>query len=179
MFKLLRVIAVLAMLSSVAVHAAQNTWLENGKPAPQDARRASNGTFGAMLVLTNDWEGFTSRWQQPSPSFEVPKVESVQKGEPVVSAVIFGGCRTDQSGKCSVMGDFRVIDPNGKTYAEKKGVNIWNRPPPPAPQLELSAGGLGVSLDPPDPLGTYTVIARITDRVANKTVEVRTSFLAK
>jgi hypothetical protein len=179
MLKPVSLIAALAILSSASAHAAQNTWLEKGKAATQDPSRASDGTFGIMLVLTDDWDGFTQRWQHPSPGFDVPEVGSIKKGHPLISAVIFSGCRTDQSGNCSVTGDFRAIDPNGKTYADQKGVNIWSSPPPPAPQLELSAGGFGLSLDPPDPLGTYTVMARITDHVANKTLEVRTTFLAK
>jgi hypothetical protein len=179
MLKSLSLVAALAVLPSVPAHAAQNLWIENGRAAPQDMSRASDGTFGIMLVLTDDWEGFTKRWQQTSPGFDIPAVGPIPKGHPIISAIIFRGCRTDQSGSCSLTGDFRAIDPNGKTYAEQKDVTIWNSPPPPAPQLELSAGGFGLSLDPPDPLGTYTIIARITDHVANKTLEVRTTFLAK
>ena len=179
MLKPLSLLAALAILSSAPARAAQNGWRENGKSASQDPSRASDGTFGVMLVLTDDWDRFTQRWQQPSPGFDVPAVGPIQKGHPLISAIIFRGCRTDQGGNCSITGDFRAIYPNGKTYAEKKGVNIWSSPPPPAPQLELSAGGFGLSLDPPDPLGTYTVVARVTDRIANKTLEVRTTFLAK
>jgi hypothetical protein len=178
MLKPLGLVGAFAILSSVPGRAAQNAWLENGSTAPQEASRASDGTLGVMLVLTDDWDGFTKRWQHPSPGVEIPAVRSVQKGHPLISAVIFTGCQPDQSGNCAVTGDFRAIDPNGKTYADQKGVDIWSSPPPAARQLELSAGGFGLSLDPPDPLGTYALIARITDHVAHKTVEVRTTFLA-
>jgi hypothetical protein len=179
MLSLLRFLTALALLSPPSVLAAQNAWLENGKSAPRDPNRASDGAFGAMLVLTDDWDGFTQRWEHPSAGFEVPRVSSIQKGHPLMSAIIFTGCRADPSGNCSVSGDFLVIDPNGKTYADQKGVNIWSLPPPPDRHLELSAGGLGLSLDPPDPLGTYAVIAHVTDRVSNKTLELRTTFQAK
>ena len=172
-------IAALAILLSATAFAAQSSWLENGKSASQDISRASDGAFGAMLVLTDDWEGFTQRWEHPSAGFEVPEVRSIQKGHPLMSAIIFTGCKPDSAGNCSVTGDFRVIDPTGKNYADQRDVNIWSLPPPPAPQLQLSAGGLGLSLDPPDPLGRYVVVARITDHIANKTLELRTTFLAK
>lgn len=179
MLKPFSLIVASAMLLSAPVRAAQNGWLEKGKSASEDPSRASDGIFGVMLVFTDDWDGFTQRWQRPSPAFDVPEVGPVRKGHPLVSAIIFSGCRTDQRGNCSVTGDFRAIDPNGKIYADQKDITIWTLPPPPAPQLELSAGGFGLSLDPPDPLGTYTVIARITDHIAHTTLEVRRTFLAK
>lgn len=148
MFKPLGLIAAMAILAPTPAGAAQDAWLENGKSAPQNPSRASHGAFGIMLVLTDDWEGFTQRWQRPSPGFDVPEITSIQKGHPIVPAIIFRGCKTDQTGKCSVTGDFHAMDPNGKTYADQKGVNIWTLAPPPAPQLELSAGGFGLSLDP-------------------------------
>ena len=179
MAKLFSLIAALAIFPSATAVVAQSSWLENGKSAHQDTSRASDGTFGAMLVLTDDWEGFTQRWERPSAGFEAPEVRSIQKGHPLMSAIIFTGCKPDSTGNCSVTADFRVTDPSGKNYADQRDVNIWSLPPPPAPQLQLSAGGLGLSLDPPDPLGTYLVVVRITDRIANRTLEVRTIFLAK
>lgn len=177
-----KVFCAFAFLSFMSVpafaQAAQSTWTENGNPVSDNQARASNGTFGAMLVLTNDWAGFIKRWEQHTPGFDVPVVDSIQKGQPLMSAVIFTGCQADQSGNCSVSGDFRVIDPNGKTYAQQRGANIWSLPPP-DPNLQLSVESLGLSLDPPDPLGTYLLTATITDRVANKTLELRTTFKAK
>jgi hypothetical protein len=178
MLKILSSITVLAILAAAPALAGQFTWMENGKPASGDSVRASNGAFGAMLVLTDDWEGFIKRWDQATPGFETRAVHSIQKGRPLMSAVIFTGCKPDQTGNCSVTGDFAVIDPNGKTYADQRGANIWSLPPP-DPQLQLSVESLGLSLDPPDPLGTYVLTARITDRVANKTLELRTTFEAK
>jgi hypothetical protein len=176
--KLLNLLAALALLSVAPALAAQSAWLENGKSAPKDPSRASDGTFGAMLVLTDDWDDFTKHWDHPSAGFAVPEVSSIEKGHPLMSAIIFTGCRADQTGNCSVTGDFQVIDPNGKSYADQRGVSIWNLPPPPDRHLQLSAGALGLSLDPPDPLGTYTVVAHVTDRVSNKTLELRTTFQA-
>lgn len=171
--------ALLSFLSIPALaQAMQSAWLDNGNPALANPARASNGTFGAMLVLTDDWAAFTKRWEQPTAGFEVATVHSIRKGRPLMSAIIFTGCHANQSGNCSVSGDFRVIDPNGKTYAKQQGANIWSLPPP-NPSLQLSVESLGLSLDPPDPLGTYVVSATITDRIANKTLELHTTFEAK
>lgn len=170
--------AVLSILSASPAFAGQTTWMDNGKPASEDRTRASKGAFGAMLVLTDDWSGFIKRWEQISPGFEVPAVNSIQKGQPLMSAVIFTGCKPDRAGNCLVTGDFTVLDPNGKTYADQRGAKIWSLPPP-DPQLQLSVESLGLSLDPPDPLGTYVLTARVTDRIANKTLELRTTFVAK
>ena len=178
MQKLLSPFAFLLLLSCPAVaHSIEPTWIENGAPAAADPARSSNGKFGAMLVLTDDWDGFLKRWEQPTAGFWAPTVNSVQKGRPLMSAVIFTGCEADQTGNCSISADFLVTDPKGKTYAEQRGAKVWNLPPP--PELQLSVDNLGLSLDPPDPLGTYIVTAIVTDRVANKTVQLRTTFQAK
>jgi len=132
-----------------------------------------------MLVLTDDWAGFLKRWELPTAGFYMPPtVDSIPKGRPLMSAILFTGCQADKTGNCSVSGHFRVVDPNGKTYADQQGANIWSLPPP-DPSLQLSVESLGLSLDPPDPLGTYVLTAVITDRVANKTLELRTTFVAK
>lgn len=179
MRKIFSTFAFLSFLSvPVLAQAVQSTWMENGNPASENRARASNGTFGAMLILTDDWEGFIKRWEQPTAGFEISTVDSIQKGRPLMSAIIFTGCKADQSGNCSVSGDFRVIDPNGKTYANQQGANIWALAPP-DPNLQLSVESLGLSLDPPDPLGTYVLTATITDRIANKTLELHTTFEAK
>ncbi|MEO6198590.1 MAG: hypothetical protein ABIO68_01440 [Sphingomicrobium sp.] len=171
--------AILSLLSvSALAHATQPGWIENGKPAADNAARAANGAFGAMLVVTDDWEGFLKQWEQPMAGFDIPRLATIRKGRPLTSAVIFTGCKADSSGNCSVLGDFRVVDPNGKVYAEQRGANIW-RLPPPDPRLQLSVESLGLSLDPPDTLGTYVLTATITDRVANKTLELRTTFEAR
>ena len=179
MGKLLNSIIVLSLLSgSSLAHAGQSAWMENGKVVSESPARASNGTFGAMLVLTDDWDGFIKRWEQPTTGFEMPTVDSIQKGRPLMSAIIFTGCQANESGNCSVSGDFRVIDPSGKRYADQRNANIWSLPPP-DPSLQLSVESLGLSLDPPDPLGTYVLTAIVTDRIANKTLELRTTFVAK
>jgi hypothetical protein len=179
MRKFLKCFMVLSMLSgSSLAYSEPSVWIKNGNAAPKSAAQASNGIFGAMLVLTDDWTGFTKRWEQPTAGFEMPSVDSIQKGRPLMSAIIFSGCQANASGNCAVSGDFRVVDPNGKTYAHQENANIWSLPPP-DPNLQLSVESLGLSLDPSDPLGTYVLIAVVTDRIANKTLELRTTFLAK
>ncbi len=43
----------------------------------------------------------------------------------------------------------------------------------------ISFESLGVSLDPPDPLGTYVFVASVTDQVAKKTIELRAAIEAR
>jgi hypothetical protein len=170
--------ALLFLSASGFANAKQSGWLENGKPVAVAPARASDGAFGAMLVLTDDWDGFLKRWAQPTAGFEMSSVGTIRKGQPLASAVIFTGCKAGDNGNCSVSGDFLVIDPNGKVYADQHGANIWSLAPP-DPRLQLSVESLGVSLDPPDPLGTYTMTATITDLIAKKTLKLRTTFEAK
>ncbi len=132
-----------------------------------------------MLALTDDWAGFLKRWETPSPGFEMATVSSIRKGQPLVAALLFRGCKAGPDGKCSVWADFHVTDPQGKTYADQKSAEVWTMAPPADPQIFLSRASLGLSLDPPDSLGVYTIAARVTDRISQKSLSVRTTIEAK
>ena len=153
--------------------------MTNGVPTSGDHAMASNGAFGAMLILTDDWPAFLKSWQRPTLGFEFRSAHSIGKRQPLTSVIIFTGCQAAADGNCSVVAEFRVLDPAGKTYANMKGLNIWSLAPPPDKILQLSVQSLGVSLDPPDPLGTYVFVARVTDRVATKTIELRQAIEAR
>ena len=168
----------MSFLASSA-EARGSSWLTNGVAASGDSAMASDGAFGAILVLTDDWPAFLKSWERPTPGFYFQSARSMSRGRPVTSAIIFTGCEPEKSGNCSVVADFRVLDPAGKTYADQKAANIWSFAPPPDKILQLSVESLGMSLDPPDPLGTYTFIATVTDRIAHKTVELRKTIEAR
>lgn len=129
--------------------------------------------------MTDNWDGFIERWEKPTPGFEFTSANSIAKGRPLAATIIFTGCQADSAGNCSVVADFRAIDPSGKTYADQKGALVWNLPPPPGNILQLSIHNLTLVLDPPDPLGTYVVIATVTDRIARKSVNLRATFEAR
>jgi hypothetical protein len=148
-----------------------------GNPQEDTEWMKSSGDFGAQLLLIGDEKEFIKRWETPSKIVEFTTVSEINRGEPLITPVIFSGCQAGESGRCNVSGDFKILRPDGTTYADMPQVDIWqNRPPPPDGILELGVGYIKVIIEPEDPDGTYTVQVRITDHVQNASFVLTRTF---
>jgi hypothetical protein len=88
------------------------------------------------------------------------------RGRPIVGVVFFSGCTPNSSGVCEAEAFFQVFKPDGSAYGTEEQAELWiGKPPPPEGQLQLSEGAIGVRIEPQDPNGTYTVRARLHDKV--------------
>jgi hypothetical protein len=167
------ILAVQAITLSVAAlpALAQDTWLQDdhayhGKDAAQ-----SNG-FAALQIATTEPGQFMADWEKPGAGVKLVSPDRVKRGHPIVTFILFRGCKPDARGACNVTVDFATTGPSGKTYDETKGAEVWvGRPPPPGRAIQLSAGGLGLSFETKDIPGPYRVTARITDHVAAITLQ--------
>jgi hypothetical protein len=152
-------------------------WREGGKPVPDTPWRKSADDFGAMLMLTDDPEGFFEQWNRPpSPDYkpQISKVEETRRGANVASLVLFIGCKPDDEGNCDVDADYRILRPDGSVYGERKGAEVWRgRTAPPAEFLQVGADVFGMNVDPDDPFGTYVFEAKVRDNHAKVKVELR------
>jgi len=137
-----------------------------GHPLEDTASMKSNGDFGAQLIVIGDEEAFFRRWLTPSAEVRLDTVSEVERGGSVIVPVIFSGCRADASGNCDVTADYTILRPDGSVYAESNQVEIWrNRPAPPPGLLELAVEYMKLIIEPSDPEGAYTILARVTDHV--------------
>ena len=101
------------------------------------------------------------------------------RNRPIVTFLVFRGCKADPAGRCNVTADFETIAPGGKTYDLTKGAQIWvGYPPPPGYSLQLSADGYGLRFEDKDPLGAYRVRATVTDRIAKITLRTEQTLTA-
>jgi hypothetical protein len=68
--------------------------------------------------------------------------------------------------------------PDGSPYDAEEDADLWSqKPPPPKGELQLSVGAIGVRIEPNDPSGTYSVRARVVDKVSHATVELTRTFV--
>lgn len=166
----------LVLFGMVGSVAAQ--WLENGHVAPDTAWRKSWGANGAMLDLTDKPDELFAAWERPGAGVPVSTTEVAKRGEPIVGVVFFTGCTPDKSGLCDAEAYFQVFKPDGSAYSVEEHGEIWSgKPPPPDGQLQLGVGAIGVRIEPSDPSGTYTVRARLRDKVSQAEVELSRSFV--
>jgi len=158
---------------------ANAQWNEDGKPAPDTPARQAKGGFGAMLVLTDEPKKLMADWESPPENMPVMRTtERVGRNKVVVAFVVFTGCRP-RNGVCDSSVDFSAYRPDGSLYGEQADGELWRGKAPPADkQLQLSIGGFGLRIEPEDPLGRYTIKARVRDNVAGTMLELVTTVEA-
>ncbi len=168
---------VLAFGAPAAV--AQDVWLRNGKTytGPDVAQ---TGDFGVWQVATVHPNEFMTAWNRPGAGVPLVASDKVARNQPVVTFIIFRGCRPDPRGACNVTADFTVVAPDGRVYNETKGADVWiGRPPPTGRNIELSAGALGLRIEDKDLLGAYVIKAAVTDHVAGVTLQTEKTITAQ
>jgi len=163
------------LMLSANCHAA---WRDKeGKVLEDTESMKSSGDFGAQLVLIGDEDEFFKRWETPSKDVQINTISQLARGESLIAPVIFSGCYTNEDGKCDVVMDYSVLKPDGTTYAELKDVEVWtDKPAPLDGTLELSVGHIKIVIEPDDLLGTYSVSAKVTDRVLKSSLELNQKF---
>lgn len=135
---------------------------------------AASGSFAVRQVATTEPEQLMEDWNKPSPGVRIVETSKVKRNQPIVTFILFTGCKADQSGNCNVTVDFDVSDPAKKIYSQEKASEVWvGYPPPEYRQLQLSASGLGIRFEDKDPLGVYLVEATVTDQVAGITLHTQ------
>ena len=155
---------------------AQAQWRAGGEVVPDTEWRKSAGTLGAMLMVTDDPDGFFERWNQPSsPEYkpELTTVSTARRGDIVMAVVVFFGCSADASGSCQSEVDFKVLYPDGSVYGDLKNGELWkDKPSPPVPNLQVSVANLMFKIEDNDPFGAYRLEAVVRDGVANQTLDL-------
>ena len=147
-------------------------WHDSEKPLPPDPSRAAKGPFAAMMIVTPDADAFVAEWLKP----ENPTVATtgrIARDRPIHAMLVIAGCKAGPDGNCRVGVEFRMMRPDGAPYGEVRRAPALTGPPAPERNLQLSQASLGFILDPPDPLGRYTIVATLTDEVAGRSLTVR------
>lgn len=160
-----------------AVAPQPEAWRIDSQPAPADRSRAASGDFAVSMMVTADYEGFWKAWEGPSPP-NVTVTDTAERGRPVHAMILFTGCKAAANGNCDVVAGFSLTGPDGKAYGTPTTGQVWSGPPAPARNLQLSAGSLGLVVEPHDPLGRYTLKATVTDRVAGLSLPVERAVTA-
>ena len=151
----------------------------SGEHLPDTDASKAAGDFGAQLIFVADEQELLNRWRTPSETVEVKTISRVATGGFINAFIVFGGCKSDEKGNCRVAMRFRVLQPDGKVYAETPSMEVWHdKPAPPKRILELSVDYLKVQIEPSDQLGRYTVQAQVKDENADAVLQLSSPFTA-
>jgi hypothetical protein len=169
-------VALLLLLPAVAPAG----WINrSGEALPDTDSSKAVGDFGAQLVFVADEHELQNRWGTPSETVEVKTISKVETNGFVNAFIVFGGCKPDTNGNCNVAVRFRVLQPDGKVYAESPAMEVWQgKPAPPGKSLELSVGYLKIQIEPHDQLGKYTIEAQVKDETSGVVMQLKAPFTA-
>jgi hypothetical protein len=166
-------VAVLVLL--IAPAAAQSQ--QDGKPVKSKRWSKSNGRFGAQLLLTDKPQQLFDDWEKPGRGVRISEADSAYPGVSIVAVVFFTGCGADAKGLAQTTVHFAAFGPDGKPYGEAFDGELWiDKPPPAKRQIQLGVSTMGLVLEPEDPLGVYTVRAKIVDKVSGKKLVLEREF---
>lgn len=172
----IRSLLLLSLLPTVALAGWMN---KQGEALPDSDNRKAIGSFGAQLIFVGDENKLFKSWSTQSETVDVTAIDTVRVGEAINAFIIFSGCKADKKGNCSVSMRFRVIQPDGKIYADTPPMEVWEeKPSPPGKTLELSIQYLKVRIEPKDQLGRYVTYAQVRDNNTGVVLQLQSPFTA-
>jgi len=169
----LRIAIVVLLCILATATAAAGQWSRNGQKVDDTAWRKSDGDFGAMLLVTDDYDSFVEQWEKPAaPGYKpyISTTDRAARGDTVMVVILFQGCAAAESGSCQAVVDFKVVRPDGTIYADHEGAPLWEGAVPPAGTLQLGSSQMGFQVELDDPLGEYRIVTRVRDTVSKRTL---------
>ncbi|WP_354356338.1 hypothetical protein [Variovorax boronicumulans] len=159
---------VLALLVPLASAAG---WVDGtGKPIPDTESMRSDGDFMAQLIVTPDEAELRQAWNNTSRKPVLRTTDSAARGVKSSAMLILRGCVPNATGQCDVVVEFFVATPRGQRIPAGGGP-LWTSEPPPA-TLVLGAATMNFAFGPSDEAGVYSVLAKVTDRIGQRTLEL-------
>ena len=160
--------------------ACQAQWKKEGERVENSLSQKAVGGFGAHVVIADRSQAFIQEWMNPpSGKPQLWSSPEAKRGEPIAAFIMFAGCQPDNRGVCNAEVDFRVYKPDGTLYAERKGLELWKKVAPPAPNTQLSSANMVIRIQPNDPSGEYKVKASVRDLNRDVSFEVEEKFKVK
>ena len=155
-------------------------WINrNGEALPDTDANKAIGDFGAQMIFVADERELLSRWRTPSEMVEVKTIRKVETNGFINAFIVFGGCKPDANGNCSVVMRFRVLRPDGKVYAETPAMEVWReKPAPQGKSLQLSVQYLKIRIEPHDQVGRYIVETQVEDENSGVIMQLKGPFTA-
>jgi hypothetical protein len=151
----------------------------NGTPAAPSPDRAESGGFAVLQLASNDPQKFHADWDMPTAGANLTTTSSTPRNKPIVTFIVFRGCRADATGQCNVTVDFNVIGPDKSEYARQDRAPVWAGPAPNNQNFQLSQSELGLIIEDKDKLGPYVVRAAVTDHIAGITLRTEQVLTAE
>jgi hypothetical protein len=141
---------------------------------PTEARGEQDG-FYASIVTTSDFEAFGRAWVAGGDGLRATVTRRAERGRELKAVILFENCRPGADGKCNLTGRFTYLGPDGSVYGTIDQ-DVWKEAPGARGGIMLGNGPVMI-IDPPDPMGRWTLRAEIRDNVRGVTITVETPII--
>ncbi len=169
-------IALAAALVAQAGGVIADTAADGRPPALSEDHK---GDFSVLQIATTDPDKLLADWAKPTPGVKLVAASRMKRNQPIVTFLVFKGCKVDGAGNCNVTAEIEAIAPDGKRYSPAQEMRVWvDKAPPPDLNLQLSEGGFGLRIEDHDLLGDYVIRTTITDHVANVALHTQETLTA-
>ena len=169
----MRLLLALLIALGAAPASAQNSEVFDFPPG---ARAEQNGLV--VAILTSDNLDNFARVLRDGGRFDPAVTRTAVRGRELKTLVLLQGCRAGPDDKCNVTGRFTYILPGGAVYGAIDDDDLWTEAPSADGTIQFALGP-SLVVDPPDPMGEWTLRAEIRDNVRGVTVTVQTPIVVE
>jgi hypothetical protein len=148
------------------------TMLASAKPAGSLLEK--NGGFSAKLLLMDE-QGLAEFDKPTDELLRLDSKKTARRGDTVAIKIVFTGIELTEDLKADVEYDLKVLDPDGKLYegSNLTGAKALSGKIPTRFRIFDNRDVVAIRFEPKDKPGTYKVIAKLTDKTADKTVSLK------
>jgi hypothetical protein len=165
----MRLLLALALAFFAAAPAAAQNQSLSGIPGA-----VTHDGLTIALVHTDNLELFNRGWAAGSRM--LPVTARAVRGVALHSVILFQGCGAGPDGKCNVTAHFTYLKPDGSNGGDLDGT-LWTDVPAPDGYTMLAPTGPAITMEPSDPMGTWTVRVRVTDTIRHVSVDTEAQIV--
>jgi hypothetical protein len=167
---------VLLLIALALPFASIGAWIDGtGKPIPDKPSMRSTGGFGAQLLLTGSEREFRNTWNSTTGTPKLQTTNASRIGQSISGVILFSGCTPDGGNACLVSVEFSLVSPNGRKASAGNGP-VWSKAAPKQRVIMLGEASVTIGFGNDDTPGTYTLVADVTDKIANRSLKLLVPF---
>ncbi len=131
----------------------------------------------AILALCVD-QGFEDEWYHThsEKGLKITSVNQLVRGQAFSVCVFMTGYAVGPKGHVDSSYDLRIIRPDGTSYLDKHGIELCVSDGLSAGHAQIARVGLNLSIDAPEPLGTYKFLLQVHDQVGGHSASTEDSL---
>jgi len=119
------VAAVAILTFSIDAHAQDDGW-QRGSGAGKQPNASTAGDFAVVQLATTEPDKLMADWNKPTPGVSMVTNTRATRNQPIVTFIIFKGCRADAAGNCNVTVDYDTLGPDGKPTTRQRRPRSWS-----------------------------------------------------